>query len=181
MAKRKLHGAALAAYNRKRGIGGGALARRGTRTIVKTRTRTVKVRARRRRGGGGGGGGAVRTLRGQFRDLIGAAGYGFLTGDHNKMPAVTSMVAKVPTVAAIGKPASHGLLLHFIAGQTSGMLRTAAGHLSHAALMHAAHNLGKTGGDLQAAASLSGDDYGYGDIGDDDFDDVGDDADVVDE
>lgn len=169
---RKLHGAALAAYNKKRGIGT-SLARRGTRTITKVRTRTVKVAARRRRRGASSGG-AARSLRAQFRDLMGAAGYGFLTGDHNKAPAITSAVAKVPTVKAIGAPASHGLVLHFIAGQSSGMVRTIAGHLSHAALMHAAHNLGKTGGDVASAAALAGD-GDYGDIGDDDFDDVGDD------
>jgi hypothetical protein len=175
MAKRKLHGAALAAYNKKRGIGSGtrAIARRGSTAVV-TRTRTVKVAApRRRRRSGGGGGGGARTLRAQIRDLIGAGAYGFLTGDHNRAPQVTDMFQKLPTFEAIGAPASHGLLLHFLAINTSGKIRMAAGHLSHAALMHAAHNFGTTGGEWDQAIKLSGDDGGgdylAGDIGPDDL------------
>lgn len=172
--RRKLAGAALAAYRRKRSRST-ALVRRGS-TAVRTRTRYVKIGRRRGRRGGSAGGGA-RTLRGQVRDFIGAMAYGFATGDHGKAPAVRAFVRKVPVLAQIGAPATHGLILHFIAGQTSGKLRMAAGHLSHAALMHAAHNLGGSGFELDKFQTMAGDeDYLSGDIDDDLGDDeVGDD------
>lgn len=161
MAKRKLHGAALAAYNRKRGIGSGtrAIARRGS-TAVRTRTRVVRVKAARRRRSSSASSGGLRTLRGQLWDLGGAVGYGFLTGDHGKADGVRDFVKKVPTLDAIGKPASHGLLLHFIAGQLGGKFRKVAGHLSHAALMHAAYNFGFTGLEYDSAIKMAGDDDG---------------------
>lgn len=163
MPKRKLYGAALAAYNRKRGRSSTAIARRGrTSVVTKTRTKYVKVRGRRRRGGAVSGA-AVRPLRSQLWDLGGAAGYGFLTGDHGKAPVVRAYVQKVPILDAIGAPASHGLLLHFIAQRTGGQLRKVCGHLSHAALMQAAHNLGVTGFEFDAAVKLSGDDFNGGD------------------
>lgn len=173
MAKRRLYGAALQAYNRKRGRGSTAIARRGrTQVVTRTRTRVVKVRGRRRRGGAVG---AVRPLRAQLHDLMGSAGYGFLTGDHSHARDLRQYVAMVPTLDAIGAPASHGLLLHFIATKAGGSIRKIAGHLSHAALMHAAHNLGATGFDHEKAAKLAGDD---GEIGDDDLADLaGDDDD----
>jgi hypothetical protein len=181
MPKRKLYGAALAAYNKKRGRGTTAIARRGPSSVVtKTRTKYVKVRGRRRRGGGAVSG--VRPLRSQMWDLGGAAGYGFLTGDHGKAPVVRAYVQKVPILDAIGAPASHGLLLHFIAQRTGGQLRRALGHLSHAALMQAFHNLGTTGFEFDAAVKLSGDDYNGGDelAGEVDMGEV-DEADVQDE
>lgn len=182
----KLYGAALAAYNKKRGIGSSgsrkgskSIARRGSTTVVTVKAPTPakpkKKRGGRRRSSGSSAG--FRTLKAQVRDLLGAAGYGFLTGDHGKAPSITAMVNKVPVVSAIGAPASHGLLLHFIASKTSGSVRMAAAHLSHAALMQAAHNIGVTGGDFATAVTMAGgDDEISGEI--DDYD-TGDDDDIA--
>lgn len=194
MAKRKLYGAALAAYNRKRGRTT-ALVRRGPRAVArrastKVRTRYVKVRSRRRRGSSGSGG--VRPLRAQVWDLGAAAGYGYVTQASHAGGSfgaqAKEMLGKIPTLDAIGVPASHGLLFHFVAQRTGGKLRKVLGHLSHAALMRAAYNLGASGFDHEAAAKLSGEDddddvfAGAIDV-DDDYDySAGDEpADVVDQ
>lgn len=167
--RRKLYGAAAAAHARKRSRST-AIVRRGS-TAVRTRTRYVKIRARRRRGSVSSAG--VRTLRAQMHDLIGAAGYGFLTGDHGKAPAVRLVVKKAPVLDAIGAPASHGLLLHYIAGMVPGKFRKWVGHLSHAALMQAAHNAGSSGFEYDKFVTMAGDeDYLSGEIDDEIGDDT---------
>lgn len=193
MAKRKLYGAALAAHLRKRGRRSStALVRRSGGAVTRYRTRTLVVRPRRRRRrsflGGGGGGGFVSGLKSQFPQLLGAAGYGWLTRGTSDTAADIrkNYISKLPVLDQIGQPASHGLLLHFIATQTGGNIRRGAGLLAHAALMQAAGNFGAAGGDVDKFVKMAG----GNEYGDDEFsgamddydDDVGaddvDDADI---
>lgn len=188
MAKRKLHGAALAAYNRKRGIGSGkarstkALARRGPQTIVIRQTGGA-VAKKKRRGGKRRGGGARRgifsgllaSLKAQAWDLGASAGYGFVTqaaSPHAVMArGLLNKLPEIPVVqAAVGKPFAHGLWFYLAAHFSSGTIRKVADHTAHAAFMRSAYNIGASGLDLDAAAKLAGeDDYDLsGEMDDDD-------------
>ena len=175
MAKRKLHGAALKAYNKKRGIktGGGskAVVRYKTNTVVKYRKAKAPKKYRRRSGGGGGGINAgVRELKAMAPELMAAAGYGFMT----KAPAVDAkgektiagqardLLDKIPVWDQIGKPASHGFAFIFAPALLGigGKPRRIAGLLAKAALHRAADNLGATAFDMEAAAKLGDDEMG---------------------
>lgn len=168
MAKRRLYGAALAAYNRKRSRT--ALVRRGrslpARRISVSIAGPRKGRRRRRRRGGGAIGGMFGggTLLGVPRnDLLGAVGYGWLTRSDSPTAAEwrTNYVSKVPVIDAIGAPASHGVLLYFLARNTGGIVRKVANHLSHAALMRTADNFGAANFDTAKFAQMSGEDDEY--------------------
>jgi len=171
MAKRKLYGAALAAHQKRIGRSSStALARRPSQAMAtrpKARKVYIKVKAKRRSGGamtrGGGGGGvngAIASLKAQTWDLGAGVGYGYLSGS-DSLKAVElrkNTLDHLPTSAKLGKPLSHGLVLTGAAALLPpGMLRKAVGHLAHAALMRAAHNLGVAGGDTDAFAAMAGD------------------------
>lgn len=137
-----------------------ALARRATAAPVR-RTRTVVVttgvRRRRRSGGGAGGAGPIAKLKHLAPELVASAGYAYAT----RASSVTAKkiqyyVAKVPVFSAIGAPATHGILLSFLASQTSGKPRMVCDLLATAALHRAAANLGAVAFDHEAAAKLSG-------------------------
>jgi hypothetical protein len=174
MAKRKLHGAALAAYNRKRGIGGHskALAKRGSANVVVVRERVgapakkpAKKKGRRRHGGGSS------SLSSKAWTAGAAAAWGWAKA--NK----AAQVAKIPKIESIGLEATIGLALHFLAPKLpAGYIRKGAEHLSAATTTLAAYAWGRSN---FASATVSGDDIGdmSGPLGDDigDFESAGDD------
>lgn len=186
MAKRKLHGAALAAYNRKRGISSGgskkAITRYKTNTVVKYRKAPAPKKKHRPRSGGGGGGtsGAIRELKSMAPELMASGAYGYATqapavdakGEKTMAGQAREILEKIPTWDQIGKPASHGLFFIFAPAVfgIGGKPRRIAGLLAKAALHKAAGNLGATAFDLEAAAKLGDDEMGdvhlSGDISD---------------
>lgn len=125
--------------------------------------------AKRKSGGvsrGGGVGGPVhRDLVGSLKAkgpyLAAGAAYGFVMGASSGTAVkIREVVSKVPTIAAIGVPATHGILLAFISTKTKGKMSRAIDALGFAALMKASTNLGASSFDLTAAAKLSGADDG---------------------
>lgn len=156
-----------------------ALVRRSPTTIVKTRTRVVQApRARRRSGGGGKGAGVLSRLKQLWPELAASAGYAYVTrGKSSTAKSIGTYVKKIPTLDAIGAPASHGLLALLIAANTSGGFRKGADYLAVAALHQAAANMGAADFDYTAAAKLAGvdDDFAMGsmdgDAANDDDDD----------
>ena len=172
MAKRKLYGAAKAAHERRIGRKRStALVRRSSSALAPRRRRSYALAPRRRRrrggggilgGGGGGGGGFMASLKAQLPQLLGATAYGWMTGADSVKAAEfrRDWLDKLPTSSKIGKPASHGLLLQFVATQISGTPRRVAGLLAHAALMRAGHNFGAAGGNTDKFSAMSGDDDG---------------------
>lgn len=154
-----------------------ALVRRRPASVARRSTRRSVALAprRRRRGRSGGGGGGARPLRAQLWDFGASAAYGWLTGPSpsGMQEQAQDILRKAPVVAAIGAPATHGLILHGIALYTGGMFRRVAGHLSHAALMRASYNLGAAKFSVSEAASLGDDESYAGDLdieGDDEGD-----------
>jgi len=157
-----------------------ALVRRGSSSVVVVRSAPLtKAQAKkkgRRRGAGKGAGVLVR-LKSMAPELAASAAYAFVTRGKSPTAAkVNAYVKKVPIIAAIGAPATHGLLALLIASNTSGTVRKVADYTAVAALHQAAANLGATSGDFKAAALLAGvdDDVEMGSMGDDD---IGDDDD----
>lgn len=167
MAK-KLYGAAAAAHakkvgRRRRRRSSKALARRGPVAVVgrRRRRRSVAVVGRRRRSSSGPLGGLTPLLT----DMGYSAGYGWISKGGSGSAAVYArmLLEKITPdsiVASVGRPATHGLILHFGAKYIPGLpgiVKRTASRLGKAALLHAAHNFGASGLDLQAAASLEGD------------------------
>lgn len=117
------------------------------------------ARRRRRSSSGYRGGGFVATLKSRTAPLAGAAAYGWATkGDSPSAASVRGYLAMVPTLDAIGAPASHGLIATFIASKTGGMARKVFDAIGFAALMQAMHNFGSTNFDLDKTAKLAGSD-----------------------
>lgn len=142
------------------------------------RTRVVAVPRRRRRSGGGGGAGSmIGALRAKVPGMLGSAAYGWLTLGWNQSgnpSGVATMahdlVTKLPTLSAIGAPASHGVIFTLGARYTSGRIRQILDLLGTAALHRAAHNLGASGWDNDKASQMSGEDGDMsGEIGEDDL------------
>lgn len=178
MPKKKLYGAALAAYNRKRGRASTALVRRSSSspTVI-----VAGAPARRRRyaraiarGGARGAGTIIGRLTARVPQLAASGAYGFLTKPTSPAQAgqtatLQQTVLKIPIIDAIGRKASHGLMLHAIAAFTPGMISRVASHLGDAALYSWAFDFGRAEGSYEEAARLS---YGAADHLDDLADDV---------
>lgn len=104
-----------------------------------------------------------------LKDMGYSAGYGWITkgGSGSAATYARLLLDKITPdsiVASVGRPMTHGLVLHFGAKYIPGLpsiIRTTASRLGKAALLHAAHNFGASGLDLQAAASLEGDEDSY--------------------
>ena len=129
----------------------------------------AKPARRRRRGGSVGGRSFTGVLKSRIHPLVGAAAYGWITrSDNDTGRRIKAYLDKVPTLEALGKPISHGLLATFIATRTSGKVRMVFDNLGFAALMRGADNLGSRNFSLTEAAKLAGDDDDLsGEIGDD--------------
>lgn len=133
------------------------------RSVARSHSRGV----RRRRSGGdssGLGGGFLTVLKRRSKQLAGSAGYGWITASGSETATkIKETMDKLPTIDAIGKPATHGLALLFIATKTGGMLRTVSDSLAMGALHRAAYNFGANGFDLEKSAAV-GDDEMSGEI-----------------
>lgn len=118
-----------------------------------------KKRRRSYSSGASGLKGIVPSIRGKLPLMAGSAAYGFITqGKSATATALNKYLDMVPTVASIGKPATHGLLLTGFACFTSGRVRKYADALATAALQQFAHNLGAADFAFAQAATMSGDD-----------------------
>jgi hypothetical protein len=166
---------------RRRSAGTVSLAVRETVSLSSPRRRAPAVRyvrapaRRRRRSGGGVLGGAglkgiVPSVRSKLPLMAGSAAYGFITqGSSATATKVKSYLDMVPTIAAIGKPATHGLVLTALACFTSGRIRRYSDLLATAALQQFAHNVGAADFQFAKAATMAGDDDLSGSIGEDDI------------
>ena len=172
---------ALAA--KRRGKKGKKRARKRGRGPAPTKRRRKTMAKKKRRGGKRrGGGGSARIATGKEKGYIaaGAAVYGYASRH-------IEMMKSVPVFDGIGAPASHGLIMHFLAGQFSGEVRRWLDLTSVGALAVAGYNLGVSKGDVKAAAAMKGIEGDHRDEvmgeledGDDDADDMGDDDDADD-
>lgn len=133
-----------------------AVARSAPRAPTRRRRAAPPARRATRRRRSVGGTAFVPRLKSQMRPLAGSIVYGWITnGDAGTTAGkVKEYLDKVPTLAAIGKPATHGLLFTFVATKTRGMVRSIADALGTAALHRAAYNLGASNFNVSAAASL---------------------------
>lgn len=116
---------------------------------------------KKRRGsvGAGGHSSLIGSLKAKSKPLIAAVAYGWVTkADNATARRGKELLDKVPTLDAIGKPLSHGILAAFIATRTTGKVRMVFDNLGFAALMQGASNLGSRNFSLSEAAKLSGDD-----------------------
>lgn len=165
MAKRKLSGAALAAYNRKRGIGSGskALARRGSTSVVVVRPPSQPAKRRRRGGGrrrrsGGGGGSTMTRLLWGFGSGL---GWGYAKSQH------ADTLAKIPRVASLGLEGTLGLALAFFGHKLpAGTIRRAGDELGSTCIRLAGYAYGRS--NFQNA-TVSGDDDLSGPLDDDEM------------
>jgi len=170
---------------RKSSGGSVALARRAPSPIVIRETRMVAAsgggKSAKRKGGAVRAGGGDRvggytammpSLKAKAPLVVASTIYGWATGGAGSAAKVKEMIVKIPTVKSIGAPATHGLILTFVATKTKGNVRKWADRLALAALMRAGHNLGASGFDVAKAAQVSG----YGDmsgaLGADDVEDM---------
>jgi hypothetical protein len=139
-----------------------AVARRSPGSVVVVRAPATPAkrkarRGRRRHGGGSFAGGLVGALKSKGKHLGGSVVYGWITsGTGETAVKVREFVDKVPIVDAIGKPATHGLLLTFIATKTKGWARDIADSLGTAALHRTAYNFGANDFDMKKAAAVAG-------------------------
>lgn len=171
MAK-KLYGAAKAARDRKRArTRPTALARRAPSSPARRRSsslerrrRAAPLQRRRSRRSGGGGRSVVAVLKRKAPELIAGSLYAYATsGASPTAQKIQATIRKVPVIAAIGAPATHGILLTVIACNTKGKLSQISDYFATAALHRAAWNLGAVGFDREKMNKLSGDDLGYDD------------------
>lgn len=147
-------------------------------TAPRALTKAKPKKGKRRHGGGGASTSLMGTLKSKAKHLGGSVGYGWITsGTGDTAKTIRDTLAKVPTLDAIGKPASHGLLATFIATRTKGMVRDVFDSLGTAALHRAAYNLGASDFSLEKAAALAGDDEMAGDMDDDEAGDDDEDGD----
>lgn len=171
MPKRKLHGAALAAHQRKMARSGRksstALVRRSSGAVAHTRTRThTIVKVKRVRAGGG----AMGVMPLKHKVGIGVAGgaYGYLDNNQNML---TKGIDKLK-----GHGVPHDFLVagitHVIALKTKGWIRRGADYLACAAIAVGGYKVGAVKGDFAQVADDVGE---MDDVGDDEMDDVGDD------
>lgn len=146
----------------KKSSGSTAITRRAPSTPARRpRRRPPAAPARRtyRRRSSGGGGSFVGGLKQRIRPMAASAAYGWvMTADSSTATKIKSYVNKIPTIEAIGAPATHGILAAFVASRTRGMARTIFDNLATAALMRAAYNLGSRNFSVSEAAKLSGGD-----------------------
>ena len=146
-------------FVKKSSGGSTALARRAPSAPARrSRPRPPARRpAPRRRRSHVGGGSFVGGLKQRIRPLVASAAYGWvMTADSSTATKIKSYVQKIPTVEAIGAPATHGILAAFVASRTKGTARMIFDNLATAALMRAAWNLGSRNFKLADAAKLSG-------------------------
>jgi len=131
------------------------------RAISKPRKGGVK---RRHTDASGLGGGFLSVLKRRSKQLAGSAGYGWITQSGSETATkIKETMDKLPSIDAIGKPATHGLALLFIATKTGGIVRTVSDSLAMGALHRAAYNFGANGFDLEKSAAV-GDDEMSGEI-----------------
>jgi len=139
--------------------------RRRARPRTRRRSNPAPARSRRRRGNPRSRGNpGTSTGRDKAFIVAGAALYGYID---NHVEALD----KVPVIDAIGPQFSHGIVLHFIARNTSGMLSKWTDLMSVAALSIGGYKFGKAKGDLTATVgpmSIGGDDEVMGHLGDGD-------------
>lgn len=168
MARKKLYGAALAAYNKKRG--NVALVRRGKATPAVVVTAAAPARRRRssvRRYAGRAAGGIVGAIKAKLPGMAASAAYGYLTKPTSPFQgpgtgpggtdsaSIQQTFLRIPVLDTIGRKASHGLLFHAIGAYTGGMLGSVARHLGDAALYSYAFDFGRAEGSYEQAAVLS--------------------------
>lgn len=116
------------------------------------------IRRKRRGASVGGHTSLIGSLKAKSRPLIAAAAYSWVTrADNATARRGKEILDKVPTLDALGKPVSHGLLAAFIATRTTGKVRMVFDNLAFAALMQGASNLGARNFSVSEAAKLSGD------------------------
>jgi hypothetical protein len=132
--------------------------RRTTMAKRKAPKRRRKAPARRRSGGGRRGG----LLSGiEWKDMAGAAAYGWAEGKDGG-----ALLKKVPVpefVGGIGYAGVVGLLAHFAGKNVGGTAGKVLRHVSKGTLDVAAYKLAKNGGLFATVdASLAGDEVGYG-------------------
>lgn len=145
----------------KKSSGSTALARRAPSAPARRpRRRPPAAPARpRRRARVGGGGSFTGGLKARIRPMVASAAYGWVvSADSSSARRIKEYLDKVPTVSAIGAPATHGILAAFIASRTKGTVRMVMDNLATAALMRAAYNLGSRNFSVSEAARLSGGD-----------------------
>lgn len=108
--------------------------------------------------------GLLDSLKKEWKGLAGSAAYGWVTqsGAENAN-TIKTYLDKVPTLDTIGKPASHGLLLLFVATKTKGIARKVSAALAKGALYRSTFNFGANNFDLEKAAAV-GDDELSGEI-----------------
>jgi len=129
----------------------------------------AKKKKRRSRRGGGGGGPRIASGKDKAYIFAGAGLYGYLS--HH-----VELFESLPVAKAVGAPISHGIILHYAAGAASGDLRRWLDLASVGALSVGGYFLGVTKGDLEKAATMSGDHMmGQDDDDDDDDDEIDDD------
>lgn len=137
-----------------------APARRAPTVIVAGGTKSP-AKHKRRHGlvrGGHGVGAFIPNITRKGPDLIASAAYGWVTTRDAGTPGaqLNDLLKKVPTVAAIGAPATHGLLFNLIAVMTKGTVRMIADRGATAALHRAMYALGASGFDFTKWAAMSG-------------------------
>ena len=163
----------------KKGGGTKAVARRTSSATTVRRNPPVTVaqfvsgkaparrRTARRPVGAAAGGGVLTARQRRWKLVAAAAAYGYASSsDHGGQ--LYGYLQKVPKIAAIGAPATHGILACVVAEYTKGTTREIFDLVATAALMRAGHNLGAAGFNMSVAASMSGDDDLSGEIGQDD-------------
>jgi hypothetical protein len=142
---------------------------REKKTMAKKRRKSTRRRSTRRTGGGGRRGGFLSGI--EWKDMAGAAAYGYLENQVKEKPA-DALLKKVPLFyAGIGYAGCLGLLAHFAGKQMGGAAGAALRHLSKGTLDVAAYKLMRNGelykDEAAADAALAGDEMGFGALGDD--------------
>lgn len=127
----------------------------------------AKKKKRRSRRGGGGGGPRIASGKDKAYIFAGAGLYGYLS--HH-----VELFESLPVAKALGAPITHGIILHYAAGASSGDLRRWLDLASVGALSVGGYFLGVTKGDLEKAAAMSGE-HMMGQDDDDDDDEIDDD------
>jgi len=191
MAAKKLYGAAAKAHAKKV-----ARSRKRSRSLTKRgssapaprrRKSSAPAPARRRRSAPGMFSGLPR-----WENLAAAAAYGFFRSaatSNGYVIMARGMFDKVvpeTLIGMVGKPVAQGLVLHFgakwSAGVVPGVIRTWASRMATAAFYRGADNLGASGLDFDKAVQMSGEDDGDVDLSgvmDADYEEVGNDDEYI--
>lgn len=175
MAKRKLAGAALAAYNRKRSqsvalvpVASTTIAARPRRARPARRKRRAYAPQRR-----SGVSSLVNMVTSRLPPMLGSAAYGWLTkapdakeladylaaqtqGKAYQGGSIQLKVYGLPYVEALGRKATQGIALAAVSAFTGGVISRVAGHLSNAALHAWAFDLGRNDASFDLASKVAG-------------------------